>query len=60
MCRNTKKMPALLGTIVYRSLGYFDVVCEATEASMGLAVNEIQELPHYQESGEVYYKHDEL
>jgi hypothetical protein len=37
---------------VYRSLGYFDVVTEATEASMGLAVHEIEEIPQYQQSGE--------
>ena len=40
--------------LVYRSLGYFDVVSEATEASMRLAVHEIQESPSYEESGEVY------
>ena len=38
--------------VVYKSLGYFDAVSEATEASMGLAVHEIQEIPQYQESGE--------
>ena len=38
---------------MYRSLGYFDAVAEATEASMGLAVHEIEEIPQYQESGEV-------
>ena len=40
-------------SIVYRSLGYFDVVLEAAEALMNLAVHEIQKLPHYPESGEV-------
>ena len=49
-----KNAPALLCTLAYRSLGYFDVVSEATEASMRLAVREIQELPHYQESREVH------
>ena len=39
--------------VVYRSVGYFDAVSEATEASMGLAVHEIEELPQYRESGEV-------
>ena len=41
-------------SIVYRSLGYFDVVLEAAEASMSLAVHEIQELHYYPESGEVH------
>lgn len=39
--------------VVYRSLGYFDAIAEATEASMGLAVHEIEKIPQYQESGDV-------
>ena len=35
--------------VVYTSLGYCDVVLEATEASMGMAVHEVKETPHYQE-----------
>ena len=42
---------------MYTSLGYCDVVLEATEASMGMAVHEVKETPHYQESGEVYTTH---
>ena len=39
--------------VVYNSLGYLSVVAEAAEASMNLAVHEIQELPDYAEKGEV-------
>ena len=39
--------------IVYTSLGYYTVVSEATEASMSMAVHEVQETQHYRESGEV-------
>lgn len=39
--------------LVYRSLGYMDVVAAAAEASMMLAINEIKELPEYAEKGEV-------
>ena len=39
--------------IVYTSLGYCTVVSEATEASMSMAVHEVQETQHYRESGEV-------
>ena len=38
---------------VYRSLRYRDVVQEAAEVSMNLAVNEVKELPNYPQSGEV-------
>ena len=38
---------------MYKSLGYMDVVASATEASMNLAVHEIQELPEYAQNGEV-------
>ena len=48
-----KKNVLCIHPVVYRSLGYFDVVTEATEASMGLAVHEIEEIPQYQQSGEV-------
>ena len=39
--------------VVYNSLGYLSVVAEAAEASMNLAVHEIEELPDYAEKGEV-------
>lgn len=39
--------------IVYRSLGYTDVVVSAAEASIMLGINEIKELPDYDEKGEV-------
>ena len=38
---------------MYRSLGYFSIVSEATEVSMGVAVRAVQEIPQYQELGEV-------
>lgn len=38
---------------VYNSLGYMEVVAEAAEASMNLAVREVKELPNYAECGEV-------
>ena len=42
---------------MYRDLGYFDVVREATEVSMSLAVGEAQEMPQYPLTGEVYIMH---
>lgn len=44
---------------MYRSLGYFNIVSEATEASMNLGVHEIKDLTHYSESGEVIIMYSE-
>ena len=41
--------------LVHRTLGYFDTVAEAMEASIGLAVYEIEETPDYCENGAVVY-----
>lgn len=38
---------------VYRSLGYIEVVAAAAEDSMKLAINEIKDMAHYEEKGEV-------
>ena len=39
--------------LVYNSMGYMDVVANAAEASMNLAVHEIKDLPGYSDNGEV-------
>ena len=38
---------------VYRSMNYMEVVAQATEDSMSLAVNNVKELPEYSRTGEV-------
>ena len=39
--------------LVYNSMGYMDVVANAAEVSMNLAVHEIKDLPGYSDNGEV-------
>ena len=40
--------------VVNRSLGYIEVVAAAAEDSMKLAVNEIKDMAHYKDKGEVH------
>ena len=43
--------------LVYRPLGYMDIVHEVAERLMNLTVRKIKERPDYDQSGEVYNVH---
>ena len=42
-----------LTRVVYKPLGYMDVVSEEAETSMTIAINEMKELDGYSKKGEV-------